>query len=379
VTKPRQKKGFNQIYLTDFAPRPSLRICNKSGASMVEFLLILGAIVIYFTPLLVAAWVRHPRLAYIGGLNAALGVTVVGWAGALVWALRRRKVVALSYHGDMQVRRSFNTGLLAVSGLVVGVAMVATIGVDRFQTHKTIEASETLYATDAVAAPQWQYITFDGARMASLQSRNSVTPPAPFKGGPVTLSIAHGPDGAVVKLDTDAELTCSYVPAATSVDVSFDEGPPEPFACASAPANAPKLLFDGDHSTAYLADPVGFLARLRGVHHVTITATFSGVTEPQALEYDLPSGEPVLETASASAPAAKPAVAAAAPVIAMAAVSGAPAAADDDPAQDDSSKDGGHDRRHHHRRNARHEGETYVDGVPGPAHERHHRRHRAEA
>ena len=98
---------------------------------MAEFFLILGVIVIYFAPLLVAAWMRHPKLAYIGGLNAALGVTVVGWAGALVWALRRRRVVAMSYHGDMEVPRSFNTGLFAAAGLVVAVALIATMGLNR--------------------------------------------------------------------------------------------------------------------------------------------------------------------------------------------------------------------------------------------------------
>lgn len=145
---------------------------------MVEFLLILGAIVIYFAPFLVAAWVRHPKLAYIGGLNAALGVTGIGWLGALVWALRRRKVVAMSYHGDMQVPRSFNTGLLAAAGLIVGVAVVATIGINRLHAPNP-QATATLYATDAAVAPQWRHANAGGADTAGLQSTNSLTPPAP--------------------------------------------------------------------------------------------------------------------------------------------------------------------------------------------------------
>ena len=345
---------------------------------MAEFFLILGVIVIYFTPLLVAAWVRHPKLAYIGGLNAALGVTVVGWAGALIWALRRRRVVAMSYHGDMEVPRSFNTGLFTAAGLVVAVAIIATMGVNRLQVHKTAQAAQALYVSDAVVVPQWHHAVVDGVDTASLTSSNSLTQPAPYKGGPVTLSITHGPDGAVVKLDTDAEMVCSFAPTASSVQVSFDNGPDQTFACAPAPAGASKLLFDGDHSTAYLADPVAFLARLKGVRHIAITAAFTGVGEPTPLEYDLPPEAPLATTAASTQTAAKPAsgpasgpasdIAAPAATLAAAAVVPVAAGATDDPASDDAPR--GRHRRHH----ARHGEATYVDGVSGHDRRRHHHR-----
>jgi len=337
---------------------------------MAEFFLILGVIVIYFAPLLVAAWMRHPKLAYIGGLNAALGVTVVGWAGALVWALRRRRVVAMSYHGDMEVPRSFNTGLFAVAGLVVAIAVIATMGINRLQDRKTSQAAAALYVTDAIVVPQWRHAAADGGDTASLESSNSLTQPAPFKGGPVTLSVTHGPAGAVVKLDTDAEMACSFAPTASSVQVSFDSGPDQTFACAPAPAGARKLLFDGDHSTAYLADPAAFLARLKGVRHIAITAAFTGMTEPAPLEYDVPSEAPLAATVASTQTI--PAASAAKPAAVLAAEAVLPVAAGalttDSPATDETI----HGRHHRH---ARHREATYVDGVLAHGRrERHHHR-----
>ena len=334
---------------------------------MIEFLLILGAMVIYFTPALVAAWVRHPKLAYIGGVNAALGMTVVGWAGALMWALRRRKVIARSYHGDMEVPRSFNVSLLAMCGLVVGVAVVANIAVNRLQFRNSSPSTAPIYVASATtpSQPQWNYTEANGVRTASLPSTNSVAQPAPFKGGPVTLSVVHGADGPVVKLDADSELACSYAPTASSVEISFDNGPGQTFACAPAPAGARKLLFDGDHSTAYLADPVAFLSRLRGVRHISVVSSFANVTEPQSLEYDLPAGDPMAVAAApiktAPVPVASGEVASAVAAVAVPAA----AVADDD-------SDHGH-RRHHHRRHARRD-DTYVDGVPAHGSHRHHHR-----
>ncbi len=344
---------------------------------MVEFILILGAMVIYFTPVLVAAWVRHPKLAYIGGINAALGVTVAGWAGALMWALRRRKVVALSYHGDMEVPRSFNVSLLAMCGLLVGGAVVATIAVNRLQFHSAVQAAAPIYAVSAVtSAPvQWHYADADGSRLASLQSSNSPSVPAAYKGGPVTLSVGHGAAGAVVKLDADSQLACSYAPTASSVEVSFDGGPGQVFACAPAPAGARKLLFDGDHSTAYLADPTAFLARLKGARHISLAISFAGVTEPQSLEYDVPAQAPDAPAIAAGAKAL-PAVALAAAATAPA-VAGQASAADDEDAADDHHGRRHHHHRHHHR--AHHGDETYVDGVPEKTSVHGRRRHRARA
>ncbi len=345
---------------------------------MVEFILILGAAVIYFAPALVAAWVRHPKLAYIGGVNAALGVTVVGWAGALMWALRRRKVVAMSYHGDMQVARSFNVNLAATCALVVGVALVATIGVNRFLSHHNLQPGAPVYAVEAVSVqPQWRYSDVKGVRTASLASSNSPSVPAAYKGGPITLNLAQGADGTVVRLDADSELQCSYAPTASSLEISFDSGASQTFACAPAPAGARKLLFDGDHSTAYIANPSAFLARLKGVRHIAIVTSFAGVTEPQSLEYDIPADAPILSAPVTQAPVtqAKAATAVAVPAVAVAtaaATAKAPAAGDDQATSDDHE----HGRRHHHHHRAdRHGNKTYVDGIPAKPH--HHRSHHA--
>jgi hypothetical protein len=275
---------------------------------MIEFFLILGAFTLYFAPLLVAAWLRHPKLAYIGGLNAALGVTVIGWAGAMIWALRRRSAVVRAY-SDAHLPRPLNVGLLAVAGLLVGVAAVATIGVNRLQAGGAWSVPALFAAAPAIPA-QWQYATADGARTASLQSRNRLKEPAPFKGGPATLSLARGADGYVVRLDVDGDMACSYAPTASTVQVSFDGGAPRTFACASAPGDPSKLLFDGAHSTAYFADPVAFLAQLRNARHVRIVGEFAGQAASQAMEFDLPPGDPVAEVSPASVQLAQAPVAA---------------------------------------------------------------------
>lgn len=44
-------------------------------------------LVLYLAPTVVAVDRNHPRRAAIGALNVLLGWTVVGWIGALVWAL----------------------------------------------------------------------------------------------------------------------------------------------------------------------------------------------------------------------------------------------------------------------------------------------------
>jgi len=184
-----------------------------------------------------------------------------------------------------------NTRLLAVAGLLVGVAAVATIGIIRLQGG----------SADAANSSQWQYAsTPDGARTASLESRNRLKAPAPFKGGPATLSLARGPGGYVVRLDIDADMACSYAPTASTVQVTFDGGAPHTFACAPAPDDHSRLLFDGTHSTAYFADPVAFLAQVRNARHVRIVGEFAGQTASQAMEFDLPPGDPVAQVSPAS-------------------------------------------------------------------------------
>ncbi len=340
---------------------------------MVEFFLILGATVIYFTPLLVAAWVRHPQLTYIGGLNAVTGVTGIGWVGALIWALRRRKVIAVSYHGDMRVARSFNTDLLTVSGLLVGVAVIAFIAVNRVQTRGVYESATPLYVAeaDSPAPSQWRHASADGVDTASLDSSNNLTLPPPFKGGQATLGIANDPHGPVVSLDIDGDMACAYVPSASSVLVSFDNGPAQAFACGRSPTDPGKPLFDGTHSTGYIVDSKTFVARLKTARRVTITGDFAGQGGAQAMVFDLPAGGPVLAAASSSAPVVAPAAAIAAAAVAVPAAT-AVAAASTPAVAGDQAEEGRHAHRRRHQRHSAHADETYVDGVP--AH--HHRRHR---
>jgi len=206
--------------------------------------------------------------------------------------------------------RALKTRLLVVSVGVIGMAAVAVIGV-KFVLGRHGEAGVT-------APAQWQVSTGDGARVASLQSRNSLKQPAPFKGGPATLSVTRGPGGYAVRLDVDGDMACSYAPTASKVEVSFDGGPPHAFACAAAPDDRGRLLFDGTHSTAYVADPVAFLARLRNAHSVRIASDFAGQTASQVMAFDLPPGDPVARISPAVTPVAQTVAAPVSPVAAAA-------------------------------------------------------------
>ena len=44
----------------------------------------------YLTPTLVAWYRSHHNTAAIAALNVLLGWTILGWIGALIWALTRR-------------------------------------------------------------------------------------------------------------------------------------------------------------------------------------------------------------------------------------------------------------------------------------------------
>lgn len=49
----------------------------------------IAAPALYFLPVIEASLRSHPNVAALGALNLLLGWTVIGWVGALVWALAR--------------------------------------------------------------------------------------------------------------------------------------------------------------------------------------------------------------------------------------------------------------------------------------------------
>jgi len=58
---------------------------------MEEWLIVVAPLflIAYFIPLLVAAGRRHRFIGAIGLINLALGWTVLGWFGAIIWAVNR--------------------------------------------------------------------------------------------------------------------------------------------------------------------------------------------------------------------------------------------------------------------------------------------------
>ena len=63
----------------------------NAGAAGVVFMLIVGLLVIYFLPAIIALKRRHPYKITILTLNLFFGWTVLGWAIFFHWALKKQR------------------------------------------------------------------------------------------------------------------------------------------------------------------------------------------------------------------------------------------------------------------------------------------------
>lgn len=61
------------------------------GSLLVFFLLAIIGIAIYFVPTFIAIKRDHPQKLPIILINVIFGATLIGWVGALVWALMSDK------------------------------------------------------------------------------------------------------------------------------------------------------------------------------------------------------------------------------------------------------------------------------------------------
>jgi hypothetical protein len=59
---------------------------NNGLAAVCAVLFMVGSVVMYFMPAIIAGVFKHPSATGIGVLNFFLGWTVLGWVVALVWA-----------------------------------------------------------------------------------------------------------------------------------------------------------------------------------------------------------------------------------------------------------------------------------------------------
>jgi hypothetical protein len=57
--------------------------------AQIGWLMVTTFATIYFAPWLLAIWLNRRQAPAIFALNLCLGWTVIGWVGALVWALVR--------------------------------------------------------------------------------------------------------------------------------------------------------------------------------------------------------------------------------------------------------------------------------------------------
>ena len=56
---------------------------------IMEFVVIIALIALYFLPTIIACKQEHKNIPAIAALNILLGWTILGWVGALVWALSK--------------------------------------------------------------------------------------------------------------------------------------------------------------------------------------------------------------------------------------------------------------------------------------------------
>lgn len=64
---------------------------DNSGSTIFGFVLLLGAVMLYFWPTLRARDVKHPAFTSIFIINLFLGWLLVPWVIALAWAYRHKK------------------------------------------------------------------------------------------------------------------------------------------------------------------------------------------------------------------------------------------------------------------------------------------------
>lgn len=64
---------------------------NNAIAAVCAVLFMIGSVIMYFVPAIVAGAFKHPSATGIGVLNFFLGWTLLGWVIALVWAFNLPK------------------------------------------------------------------------------------------------------------------------------------------------------------------------------------------------------------------------------------------------------------------------------------------------
>jgi hypothetical protein len=79
------------MFVSVFDLREALLATNQSG--VLGGIILIGLILVYFLPFMIAKKTNHPRSTPIFALNLLLGWTFVGWVAALVWSLSHPKQI----------------------------------------------------------------------------------------------------------------------------------------------------------------------------------------------------------------------------------------------------------------------------------------------
>lgn len=82
------------IVLLGFAVLAASQIGQGTNniAALAAWFFFLGAIVLYFCPIIVAASRKHAKMLAISAVNLFLGWTLIGWVVALAWAYSEPRV-----------------------------------------------------------------------------------------------------------------------------------------------------------------------------------------------------------------------------------------------------------------------------------------------
>ena len=118
--------------------------------AILEFVIILFVMTIYFLPALAAAWRRHPKTLLILALNLFLGITIVGWIVAITWAFSQNAGSHRKYdnhsseYGGMAVSTAerFNAAVLVGVAALVAVALTAAVSVHQIRKIQDAVANQ---------------------------------------------------------------------------------------------------------------------------------------------------------------------------------------------------------------------------------------------
>ena len=156
--------------------------------AILEFVIILFVMTIYFLPALAAAWRRHPKTLSILALNFFLGITLIGWILAMTWAFSQNAVSHRKYdnnssaYGGMAVSTAerINAAVLVGVAAIVALALTAAVSVHQIREIHDAFAGQIdhggLRPAEGQSGSAIQYAALEATPSEQLPAKRSPLP-----------------------------------------------------------------------------------------------------------------------------------------------------------------------------------------------------------